>query len=89
MDPHAVQKLGAEFAQLVYEPHGEEAQKPIPETPGNPHQRSQYGLDILKALDHAPGGPKHVYAGTVKPAEKARRRAVGRRAKQARKANRG
>jgi hypothetical protein len=50
------------------------------------HQPSVYGRTILLALSWS---GRHVYAGTVRYAEKLRRRAAGRRAKQARKVNRG
>lgn len=52
------------------------ASEPVEETP----QRSLFGLLILLALQTKP-----FYEGTVSPAEKAKRRARGKRAKAARK----
>ena len=50
------------------------------------HQPTVYGRTILLALSWS---GKHVYSGTVPYREKLRRRAAGKRAKAARKVNRG
>jgi len=51
-------------------------------------QQSAYGMAILLGLDRAPGGPKHVYGGTVPVHVVALRRKKGKAARRARRKNR-
>lgn len=57
-------------------------------TKTNVHQQSTYGVSVLVGLDGAPGGPKHVYGGTVPVATVAKRRSANRRSRLSRRINR-